>query len=100
MKFTQMRLDDIIMNHRGSLTNIVQLLEIDAKSSNDSHEFLDAMQDFNKTYYNFFENYSKKRDTVIVNLFKNLEGDKLNQTGESQNSEMKSIYFIKKFKVL
>lgn len=58
------------------------------------------MQDFNNTYYNFFENYSKKRETIITNLFKNTEGDKQNQAGELQNNEMKSIYFIKKFKVL
>jgi hypothetical protein len=58
------------------------------------------MVSFNKTYYQFFENYSKKRELIISNLFKNLENDQLNQSNEEQLKEMRSIYFIKKFKVL
>jgi hypothetical protein len=37
MTFTQSRLDDIIIHHTGSLSNLVRLLSIDAQSSNDSH---------------------------------------------------------------
>ena len=58
------------------------------------------MVDFNKYYYQFFESYNKRRESIISNLFKNLESEQINQSTEEQLKEMRSIYFIKKFKVL
>ena len=57
------------------------------------------MESFVSDFYSFSPQYKEKRELTEVELFKSVETDKLLEQVEIER-EMRSVYFIKKFKVL
>lgn len=77
----------------------------DAVGSSDSRHFMQLMEEFINDNYNFFELYKDKREKTEVSLFKSDELNDSIKYGEQVNAEKimkeaRSVYFIKKFKVL
>ena len=101
MKFIEERRQGIFVNHSASLVNIVKTLEQDAVANSESRVFLSDMESFVSEFYCFSPQYKEKRELTEVELFKSAETDKLLELSQVEiEKEMKSVYFIKKFKVL
>ena len=89
------------MSHPGSLVNIVKTLQQDAIASSESRVFLSDMETFVSNFYCFTPQYKEKRELTEVELFKSAETDKILELSQVEiEKEMRSVYFIKKFKVL
>lgn len=61
MKYTQDRINKILLAHEFSLSNIVEILKKDAIGPLNSHRFLESMAQFVNIFYKFNESLKVKR---------------------------------------